>query len=131
MAEVIGTLKIEDGYVSIEITQEAIQKLFDDRQVLKRLIELDIAEKEHILARMKEFIREVLEEEKKYDFDVEKYPQELIKKIQQAEGLDDEIYELEEEIAVLGEILHGIESEEMAEEMAKSLEGDGCGDVEA
>ena len=121
VSEVIGTLRIEDGHVSIEITQKAIQKLFEDEQILKKLIELDIAEKERILARMKEFVRDTLKEEKRYGFDVEKYPPELIEKLRKVEELDDEIYELEEEIAVLKEILNGIEWEEMAEEMAKAL----------
>lgn len=123
MAKVAGALKIEDGYVGIEVMQEAIQKLFEDEQVLKKLIELDITEKERILARMKEFVGEVLKEEKRYDFDVEKYPPELINKLQQVEELHDEIHELEEEISILKEIVNGIEWEEMAEEMAKVLKG--------
>ncbi len=112
-----GTLRIEvDGYGSIEITQEAIWKLFEDEQILKKLIELDIAEKERILARMKEFVRDTLKEEKRYGFDVEKYPPELIEKLRVAEELDEEIYELEEEIAVLNEILKALRENREAEQ---------------
>ena len=127
--KVVGTLEIKDGCLRIEITQEAIQKLFEDEQVLKKLIELDIAEKERILARMKEFVQEVLEEKKKYDDDGKEYPHELIEKLRVAEELDDEIYDREEEISILKEIVNGIEWEEMAEEMAKALkERDGRGE---
>ncbi|AIU70186.1 hypothetical protein TEU_07490 [Thermococcus eurythermalis] len=96
-------MRIEvDGYGSIEITQEAIRKLFEDEQILKKLIELDIAEKERILARMREFVRE--------------YPPELIEKLRVAEELDEEIYELEEEIAVLNEILKALRENREAEQ---------------
>jgi len=121
VVRVVGNLKIEDGYISIEITQEAIQRLFNDETILKKLIEFDITQKERILARMKEFVQKVLEEKKKYDDDGKEYPHELIEKLRVAEELDDEIYDREEEISILKEIVNGIEWEEMAEEMAKAL----------
>jgi hypothetical protein len=119
---VSGTLKIEvDGYFDIEVSPNAVQKLFVDEQILKRLIELDITEKKHTLKRMKKYVREVLKEKEKYGLDVEKYPPELIEKLQEAEKLDDKIYELEEEIEILDSILTTIWDKEMAEEMAKAL----------
>ena len=99
--KVNGTLYLVVQGTPVKISEEALEGRFRDEQVMRKLIELDIEAKRHELAEMKEFIKSVIEEEKKYGLDVEKYPQELIEKIEQVEELDDEMYTLKESIRLL------------------------------
>ena len=105
MAKVEGQLWIAFEDMDIEISPETIDKLFKDKQILMRLVELELEENKKALASMESFVREVFEEEKKYRFDVDKYPRELIEKIREVDELDEEIFELKESIKRLETLL--------------------------
>ena len=113
MAKILGRLKVvcEDG-TTISIAEGLLDRFFDEERI-KELLRLQKKVLEEWLEVNESFVKEVLEEEKKYGFDVDRYPRDLIEKLKFVEGLDEEIASAKRELEAIKRLLEERDGREL------------------
>ncbi|WP_297090889.1 hypothetical protein [Thermococcus sp.] len=102
---VLGRLKIVYGDgETIEIAEGPLNEFFDDDKI-RELLRLQKEALEEWLENEESFLREVVEEERRYGFDIDKYPPELIEKLKYVEGLDEDIASAKKRLAIIKQLL--------------------------
>ncbi|ACS33175.1 hypothetical protein [Thermococcus gammatolerans] len=105
MAKILGRLKVvcDDG-TTISIAEDPLNRFFDEERI-KELLRLQKKALEEWIEVNESFVKEVLEEEKKYGFDADRYPRDLIEKLKFVEGLDEEIASTKRELEAIKRLL--------------------------
>lgn len=109
MIEINGSIYLEVNGRRVLIPRSTLTKFFEDREALRKLITIELVQVKSKLAELERYIKAVVEEEKRYGFDFEKYPPELRKKVIEVENLDDLVGYLKDEIKTLEIALGEIE----------------------
>ncbi|MBO8175216.1 MAG: hypothetical protein H0Z18_08155 [Thermococcus sp.] len=104
--QVRGSLYVVlDNYSKIEVDRDAVRKFFEDKTRVKELLKLHKEELRKELEGIRDFVREVLTEEAKYNYNWDDYPDWLKRKSMEAEELDSRIAEIISELKKIDKLL--------------------------
>jgi hypothetical protein len=99
----------EDFWLGLDndvwISRDVLEQLLQDRMILRKLLELQKKAHEKRLAEVKAYLKALEKEKEKYDYDVDKYPPELVEKLKVAEELDKDIAWTEEQVGRINVVL--------------------------
>ena len=103
-----GTFYIDVDTSSITIDRDVLEQLLQDREILRKLLELQKEVHEKRLAEAEAYFKALEKEKEKYDYDVDKYPEELIQKLKDGDYLDEEVDWIEGEVERINAVLKEI-----------------------
>ena len=103
--EVRGSLYVVLENYSIEVDRDAVRKFFEDKSRVKELLKLHKEGLKKELEGIRGFVREVLTEEAKYNYNWDEFPDWLKRKAVEAEKLDSRIAEIISELKEIDELL--------------------------